>query len=348
VSLRVAVAGASGYAGGELVRLIAGHPEFELVTVTANSNAGKPLGSVHPHLSSLELTLEETTAKTLSGHDVVFLALPHGKSGELGDAIDARLIVDCGADHRLASEKDWAEFYGGHYSTPWTYGMPELSEQLRLDLATATRIAVPGCNATAVTFAFAPMITHNMIDRMDAIDTSHLTSVLAVGVSGAGKSLRNDLLASEVLGSASAYAVGGIHRHNPEIVQNLVRLNTTNAQLSFTPILVPMSRGILAVNSAPLRGASDVEGLRYCVEEFYGNSRFVTLLPEGQQPRTADVLGSNSVHIQVALDERASRAVITVAIDNLGKGTAGAAIQSANIALGFDEALGLTAIGIAP
>jgi N-acetyl-gamma-glutamyl-phosphate reductase len=348
VVLRVAVAGASGYAGGELVRLIEGHPEFQLDTVTANSNVGKHIGEVHPHLSSLPHEFRETTVKVLSGHDVVFLALPHGKSGELGDDIDARLVVDCGADHRLTSEKDWAEYYGGKFSQPWVYGMPELSEQLRSDLTTATRIAIPGCNATAVTFGFAPMITHNMIDRMDAIDTSNLTSVLAVGVSGAGKSLREDMLASEILGSASAYAVGGIHRHNPEIVQNLVRLNATNALLSFTPILVPMSRGILAVNSAPLRGARDVEGLRYCVEEFFGKSEFVTLLPEGKQPRTADVLGSNSVHIQVALDERASRAVITVAIDNLGKGTAGAAIQSANLALGFAEGLGLTSLGVAP
>lgn len=346
--LRVAVAGASGYAGGELVRLIDAHPELELATVTANSNAGKLLGDVHPHLASVGLELQETTLEVLNGHDVVFLALPHGKSGELGDSMDARLVVDCGADHRLTSDKDWAEYYGGPYSKPWAYGMPELSEQHRSDLTTATRIAVPGCNATAVTLGFAPMITHNAIDRMDAIDTSNLTSVLAVGVSGAGKSLREDLLASEVLGSASAYAVGGTHRHNPEIIQNLVRLNTTNARLSFTPILVPMSRGILAVNSAPLHGARDVEGLRYCVEDFFGKSRFVRLLPEGQQPRTADVLGSNAVHIQVALDERASRAVITVAIDNLGKGTAGAAIQSANIALGFDEALGLSSIGIAP
>ena len=222
MTLRVAVAGASGYAGGELVRLLAGHPEFEVTTVTANSNAGKPLGSVHPHLSSLNLTLEETTPDLLANHDVVFLALPHGKSGELGDSIDARLVVDCGADHRLTAEKDWTDYYGGNFSRPWVYGMPELGDQRTL-LSDATAIAVPGCNASAVTLGFAPLVAANLIDTAD------LVSVLAVGVSGAGKSLREDLLASEVLGSASAYAVGGSHRHNPEIRQNLQRLQDDTA-----------------------------------------------------------------------------------------------------------------------
>ena len=346
--LRVAVAGASGYAGGELVRLIDAHPEFELATVTAHSNAGKQLGDVHPHLASVGLELQETTLEVLNSHDVVFLALPHGTSGELGDSIDARLVVDCGADHRLTSDKDWAEYYGGPYSKPWTYGMPELSEQLRSDLATATRIAVPGCNATAVTFGFAPLVQH------DLIDTTDLVSVLAVGVSGAGKSLREDLLASEILGSSSAYAVGGTHRHNPEILQNLRAVleydakPTTDLTLSFTPVLVPMSRGILATNTATVRDGVTVGDLQDAFMNTFSIHRFITTLPAERQPRTADVLGSNSAHIQVALDERARRAVVTVAIDNLGKGTAGAAIQSANIALGFDETLGLSSIGIAP
>lgn len=343
MALRVAVAGASGYAGGELVRLLAGHPELDVVTVTARSNAGKPLGSLHPHLSSLGLTLQETTAKTLSGHDVVFLALPHGMSGNLGDAIDARLVVDCGADHRLTSADDWAQFYGGDFAPPWVYGMPELGTQRGL-LRDADRIAVPGCNATAVTLGFAPLVKH------DLIETTDLVSVLAVGVSGAGRRASEELLASEILGSASAYAVGGAHRHNPEILQNLRSVSNEQQDfaLSFTPILVPMSRGILATNTATVRTGVTLGNLRSAFEEAFAEHHFITLLPEGQQPRTADVLGSNGAHTQVALDERAHRAVITVAIDNLGKGTAGAAIQSANIALGFDESLGLTTIGVAP
>jgi len=343
VALRVAVAGASGYAGGELVRLLAGHPELDVVTVTANSNAGKPLGLLHPHLSSLGLTLQETSKDVLRGHEVVFLALPHGTSGQFGDAIDVGLIVDCGADHRLTSEQDWADYYGGDYSEPWVYGMAELGNQREL-LRGATRIAVPGCNATAVTLGFAPLVQH------DSVETTDLVSVLAVGVSGAGRRASEELLASEILGSASAYGVGGSHRHNPEILQNLhlVEKSPSAMALSFTPVLVPMSRGILATNTATLRDGVTLDDVRSAFRETFSDQLFITMLPEGQQPRTADVLGSNAAHIQVAVDERARRAVVTVAIDNLGKGTAGAAIQLANIALGFEEALGLTSIGVAP
>lgn len=341
MSRRVAIAGASGYAGGELARLVTEHPELDLVTVTANSNAGKSLGEVHPHLAALGLTLRETTPAVLNGHDVVFLALPHGTSGELGDALDAQLVVDCGADHRLTDESDWADFYGGVFSQPWVYGMPELPEATAA-LSDATRIAVPGCNATAVTLGFAPLVFRGLVDTTD------LVSVLAVGVSGAGKSLREDLLASEVLGSASAYAVGGSHRHNPEIRQNLQRLGADEVTLSFTPILVPMARGILATNTATLRGGVTATEVRSAIDVFYAENPFITLLPEGRQPRTADVLGSNATHLQVVVDERANRVVVTAAIDNLGKGTAGAAIQSTNLALGFPESLGLSVIGVAP
>ena len=345
--LRVAVAGASGYAGGELVRLIEGHPEFQLDTVTANSNVGKQIGEVHPHLPSVGLELKETTVDVLNGHDVVFLALPHGKSGEFGDAIDARLVVDCGADHRLERKDDWMDYYPGYPGRTWTYGMPELWGQWG-KIAESSRIAVPGCNATAVTLGFAPLV------QQDLIETTDLVSVLAVGVSGAGKSLREDLLASEVLGSASAYAVGGTHRHNPEILQNLRNVAEHNFDrkqdfaLSFTPILVPMSRGILATNTATVRDGVTLDDIRLAFLRNFSIHQFISMLPEERQPRTADVLGSNSAHIQVALDERARRVVVTVAIDNLGKGTAGAAIQSANIALGLDHALGLSRIGVAP
>jgi N-acetyl-gamma-glutamyl-phosphate reductase len=341
VAVRVAVAGASGYAGGELVRLLSGHPEFDVVTVTAHANAGQTVGSVHPHLATLDLTLLETTPDALSGHDVVFLALPHGKSGELGDSIDARLVVDCGADHRLTNPQEWADFYGGEFSGPWVYGMPELANQRKL-LRDATRIAVPGCNATAVTLGFAPLVAAELIEVTD------LVSVLAVGTSGAGKGASVDLLASEIGGSATAYGVGGIHRHNPEIRQNLRLVAGEDPRLTFVPALVPMSRGILATNTATIRSNVRPEELRAALERAYESESFVHVLPHGTQPRTGDTVGSNAALVQVEVDERAHRVVVTVAIDNLGKGTAGAAIQSANLALGFPEGLGLTSLGVAP
>jgi N-acetyl-gamma-glutamyl-phosphate reductase len=341
MTLRVAVAGASGYAGGELVRILAGHPEFEVATVTANSNAGVPLGEAHPHLATLGLTLAPTNPDVLNGHDVVFLALPHGSSGALGDSLDAHTVVDCGADHRLESAQDWSDYYGGEFSTPWVYGMPELVSQ-RSALIGATRIAVPGCNATAVTLGFAPLIAADLIDSTD------LVSVLAVGTSGAGRGAAVELLASEMHGSAQAYGVGGVHRHNPEVRQNLRTLGASEVSLTFVPALVPMSRGILATNTARLLPGISGTKVRDAVESFYSEDPFVRVLAQGIQPRTGDTVGSNAALLQVDVDERSGRVVVTCAIDNLGKGTAGAAIQSLNIALGFPESTGLTAIGVAP
>ncbi|HEV7950263.1 MAG TPA: Asd/ArgC dimerization domain-containing protein, partial [Glaciihabitans sp.] len=246
MSLNVAVAGASGYAGGELLRLLAGHPEFTVTTVTAHSNAGQPLVSVQPHLRSLSnLTLVDTTPENLAGHDVVFLALPHGKSGEITAQLgEDTLVVDCGADHRLTDAAEWDAFYGGDYYGAWPYGLPELvlagGGRQRDALVGARRIAVPGCNVTAISLGLAPGI------RAEVIEPGDIVAVLAVGPSGAGKSLRTDLLASEMLGSASAYAVGGTHRHTPEIRQNLQAAGGVGVTVSFTPMLVPMSRGILA------------------------------------------------------------------------------------------------------
>ena len=348
MSLSVAVAGASGYAGGELLRLLAGHPEFTVTTVTAFSNAGQPLVSVQPHLRSLShLTLVETTPENLVGHDVVFLALPHGKSGEITAALPAdTLVIDCGADHRLTSESDWAAFYGGDYFGAWPYGLPELlladGTRQRKNLVGARRIAVPGCNVTAISLGLAPGI------RAQVIEPEDLVAVLAVGPSGAGKSLRTDLLASEMLGSASAYAVGGTHRHTPEIQQNLTAAGGVGVTISFTPVLVPMSRGILATSTARLAPGVSPADVRSAFEIAYADEPFVHLLPAGLFPRTADTLGANTALIGLAVDEAARRVVTVTAIDNLVKGTAGAAIQSANIALGLPEELGLTTNGVAP
>lgn len=348
MSFSVAVAGASGYAGGELLRLLSAHPEFEVRTVTAHQNAGQKLLSAQPHLRSLaHLDFVETTPATLAGHDIVFLALPHGKSGELTAQLPAEtLVIDCGADHRLESEEDWAAFYGGEFFGAWTYGMPELvradGTMQRDSLVGARRIAVPGCNVTAITLGLAPGI------RAGVIEPDDLVAVLAVGTSGAGKSLTPGLLFSEMSGSASAYAVGGTHRHTPEIIQNLTAAGGTGVTVSFTPMLVPMSRGILATSTAKLRSGVTASEVRAAWETAYAEEPFVHLLSAGEFPRSGDTTGANTALIGLAVDERAGRVITVTAIDNLVKGTAGAAIQSANIALGLDERTGLTTNGVAP
>lgn len=340
----VAVSGASGYAGGEILRLLAAHPEVEIRTVTAHSSAGEPLIAHQPHLRSLRhLTLQPTTPEVLAGHDIVFLALPHGQSGQYTDALqDAPLVIDAGADHRLTSQDAWDAFYGGTFHEPWAYGVPELPGG-RAALVGATRIAAPGCNASTVSLSLAPGVAAGVIDSSDIV------AVLAVGPSGAGKSLKSNLLAAEILGSANPYAVGGTHRHIPEIRQALAAAGATgDVRISFTPVLVPMARGILATSTAPIAdGVTDAQ-IRDAWEQAYADEPFVQVLPEGHFPRTADVLGANTALIGLAVDRAANRVVVVTAVDNLVKGTAGAAIQSMNIALGLPEATGLTVNGVAP
>ncbi|WEO78669.1 N-acetyl-gamma-glutamyl-phosphate reductase [Cryobacterium sp. SO2] len=343
----VAVAGASGYAGGELLRLLAAHPDFEVRTVTAHSNSGQRLVDVQPHLRSLShLVLADTDASTLAGHDVVFLALPHGASGALTAQLpEDTLVVDCGADHRLESEADWAAFYGGDYFGAWAYGVPELpvgDGRQRDRLVGARRIAAPGCNASTVALALAPGILAGVIEAADIV------AVLAVGPSGAGKSLKVPNLAAEILGSANPYAVGGTHRHIPEIQQSLRWAGATNPTVSFTPVIVPMSRGILATATARVVPGTSAAAVREAWVSAYADEPFVHVLPPGQFPRTADVLGANTALIGLAVDEAAGRVVTVTAVDNLVKGTAGAAIQSANIALGLPETRGLSTNGVAP
>lgn len=348
MSYSVAVAGASGYAGGELLRLLSQHPQFDVATVTAFQNAGQPLSASQPHLRSLSgLTLSDTTAQTLSGHDIVFLALPHGKSGELAAQLgDDTLVIDCGADHRLSDPADWAAFYGGEHFGAWTYGVPELpiggTRRQRSVIDGTRRIAAPGCNASTVSLALAPGIAAGVIESQD------LVAVLAVGPSGAGKSLTVANLASEILGSANPYAVGGTHRHIPEIQQALRAAGATAPTISFTPVIVPMSRGILSTATARITPGASASDIRSAWEECYADEPFVQVLPEGRMPRSGDVLGSNMALIGLAIDHAAGRVVTVTAIDNLVKGTAGAAIQSANIALGLSETSGLPTDGVSP
>ena len=345
MAITIAVAGASGYAGGEFLRLLLNHPsyqsgELELGTLAAGSNAGQTLGEHHPHLLPLaDRVLAETTAETLSGHDVVVLGLPHGYSAEIAEQLGSDvLVVDLGADFRLTDSEDWEAYYGSQHAGSWPYGLPEFPgarEQLR----STRRIAVPGCFPTGATIALFPAAAAGLID------TSAITIVSVTGASGAGKSARVPMLASEVTGSVKAYGVT-THRHTPEITQNLRAVTDAEVAVSFTPVLAPMARGILTTAVAPT--TVDAARLREVYAEAFADEPFVHLLPAGTQPMTASVVGSNAVQLGIEVDERSGRAVFTAAIDNLAKGTAGGALQSMNLALGLPETAGLSTVGLAP
>lgn len=333
MGIRVAVAGASGYAGGELLRLVAGHPEFELVAATAHSQAGHRVDAVHPHLAGLDLVLAETDPAKLADADLVFLALPHGESAALASQLpDEVRVVDLGADHRLADPYDWAQYYGGTHAGRWTYGLPELPGQ-RAAIAGSTRVANTGCYAAAITLALAPLIAAGAAEPADVV------VVAASGTSGAGKAAKPHLLGSEVMGDLSPYRVG-THQHVPEIKQA-----TGATSLSFTPVLAPMPRGILAtVTAVPARGVDP----QAVLAEAYADAPFVHVLPEGRWPHTAATLGSNSCHLQATVDVDSRRTIVVSALDNLGKGAASQAVQCANLMLGLPETTGLTVWGVAP
>ncbi|MCW2748623.1 MAG: N-acetyl-gamma-glutamyl-phosphate reductase [Nocardioidaceae bacterium] len=340
--LKVAVAGASGYVGGEVLRTLLAHPHVTIGALTASSNAGTALGMHQPHLLPLaDRILGDTDAATLAGHDVVFLGLPHGASAVVAAALDpGTLVIDCGADFRLQSAEDWADFYGGEHAGTWPYGLPELPGQ-RAALAGSKRIAVPGCFPTVSTLTLLPAFLADLV-------SDDITVVAATGTSGAGKTLKPHLLGSEVMGQASAYGVGGVHRHTPEIEQNLRSVGAKAPRVSFTPILAPMSRGILATCTTNVHDGVTAADVRAAYETAYKDEPFIRLLPEGQWPQTKATLGANTVHLQVTVDPRAGKLVAIGAMDNLAKGTAGGAIQSMNIALGLPETTGLTTVGVAP
>jgi N-acetyl-gamma-glutamyl-phosphate reductase len=334
MGIRVAVAGASGYTGGELLRLIAGHPEFDLMAAAAHTQAGAPVAAVHPQLSGLDLVLTATDPAALTGADLVFLALPHGESAALAAALPATVpVVDLGADHRLTDPAAWAHYYGGPHAGAWTYGLPELPGQ-RAAIAGANRVANTGCYAVATILALAPLIAAGAVAPDDAV------VMAASGTSGAGRVAKAHLLGSEVMGDLSPYKVGA-HQHVPEIQQA-----TGATSLSFTPVLAPMPRGILAtVTARPVAGGPDP---RAVLADAYADSPFVHLLPEGAWPHTAATLGSNSCHLQATVDGGSGRVIVVSALDNLGKGAAGQAVQCGNLMLGLPETAGLSAYGIAP
>jgi N-acetyl-gamma-glutamyl-phosphate reductase len=345
MAIRAAVAGASGYAGGEILRLLLGHPAYQdgrltIGALTAAASAGSSLAEHHPHLVPIaQRVLEPTEVDVLDGHDVVFLALPHGHSAALAEQLGPQtLVVDCGADFRLTDAGAWERFYGSTHAGSWPYGLPELPGG-RESLRDAKRIAVPGCYPTAALLALYPAVAADLIDPA-------VTVVAVSGTSGAGRTAKTDLLGSEVIGSARAYNIAGAHRHTPEIVQGLKHVSDRDVTVSFTPVLIPTSRGILATCTA--RTQSPLSQLRAAYEKAYHDEPFIHLLPEGQLPRTGAVIGSNAAHIAVAVDEDASTFVAIAAIDNLVKGTGGAAVQSMNLALGWPETEGLSVVGVAP
>ena len=336
--------GASGYAGAELMRILAWHPEFDVSVATAASNAGAQLADLHPGLAALgDITLAPTSADVLLGLDFVFVALPHGESAALTSLLppDQR-VVDLGADHRLRSPDDWAHYYGaGEAAEPWTYGLPELAGRAS-EVADSHKVASPGCYATAMQLSVAPLLESGLVVPTDVV------TVAASGTSGAGRKASIALSATEVMGSMSAYKVGGVHQHTAEVVQELSAIAGRDVTLSFTPLLAPMPRGILATTTMRTGQGVTLEDVREAFDVYYASSPFVQFLPDGRWPTTAATAGTNCAHLQAAVDERSGRVVVVAAIDNLGKGAAGQAVQNANLMCGFPETTGLDLLGVTP
>jgi len=338
--MKTAVIGASGYAGGELLRLLAVHPHFQVTAISAHSNAGELVTSVHPHLTTH--TGEKFIGVSeidFSDIELVFIALPHGESASLIKKIPTTAkIVDLGADYRLEDSAQWEKYYGGSYAGAWVYGLPELSAGQRAAIAKESRVANPGCYATAITLGIAPAVNH--------VDVSDLVVVAASGTTGAGRSAKINLIASEVMGSLASYKFGGVHQHTPEIEQAVSAIAQKDVKISFTPILAPMPRGILATITAKLNKPMNSKEAHDVFTKHYAGEYFVDVLPIGQMPKTGSVTGSNKVQVQVAVDEHTNRLVISVTLDNLGKGAASQAIQNANIITGFHEGSGLSTDGL--
>ena len=339
--MKIGVVGASGYSGGELLRLLASHPHFEVEYIAAGSQAGAPVTSVHPQLVNYsDRAFEVTDVSRMNQCDLLFFALPHGESARLISEVDSKIkIVDLGADFRLESSESWKKYYGGEHAGTWVYGLPEIPGH-REKISRATRVANPGCYATAIALATAPALHSKIIDGSDIV------VVAASGTTGAGRKATTNLLGSEVMGSLTSYKFGGVHQHTPEIEQTLSSLGGGDVRISFTPILAPMPRGILATVTAKLTSNVNSSDAQEIYRNFYESEEFVSVLSGNQLPKTSAVLGSNSAQIQVAVDEHTSRIVISSAIDNLGKGAASQGIQNANLISGFPERAGLSSQGI--
>jgi len=337
--MKTAIVGASGYAGTELLRLLLEHPKFEVSVITAHSNAGELISSIAPQLAKLgDRKFESFDLAKVNACELVFLALPHGESAALIAQLDPNLkVVDLGADFRLNSAEKWAQYYGGNHAGTWTYGLPELPGK-RAVIAKSSRVANPGCYATSISLAIAPALS--------LVESSDLVVVAASGTTGAGRSAKVNLIGSEVMGSLSSYKFGGVHQHTPEIEEALTDVAGSEVKISLTPILAPMPRGILSTVTAKLVGTATTESMHALYTKTYANDEFVTVLPLGQMPKTNSVIGSNHMHLQVAVDSHTNRLIVSAAIDNLGKGAAGQAIQNANLICGLPENFGLQVSGL--
>ena len=336
--MKTAVVGASGYAGGELLRLLSNHPKFKLSYIAAGSNAGEPITNLHPQLTNFAgRNFEETEIAKINNSDLVFIALPHGESAKLISQIDPKVkVVDLGADFRLVDGKKWEKYYGGKHAGSWVYALPELVDHKLI--SSANRVANPGCYATAIALSIAPALS--------LINAEDIVVVAASGTTGAGRSAKVNLLGSEVMNNLTSYKFGGIHQHTPEIEQILSSISRESVKISFTPVLAPMPRGILATVTAQLTQQSSAEQIREIYQSFYSGSKFVRLLPVGSMPMTSAVLGTNNAQIQIAVDEHVNRLLISAVIDNLGKGAAGQAIQNANLMCDLAEDAGLEILGV--
>ena len=339
--MKIGVVGASGYSGGELLRLLSSHPHFQVEYIAAGSQAGASITSVHPQLVNYaDRAFEATEISQMNKCELLFFALPHGESAKLITEVDSKIkIVDLGADFRLESPTSWDKYYGGEYAGAWVYGLPEIPGQ-REKISGASRVANPGCYATAIALAIAPALHSKIIDGSDIV------VVAASGTTGAGRKASTNLLGSEIMGSLTSYKFGGVHQHTPEIEQTLSSLGDGDVKISFTPILAPMPRGILATVTAKLKSNLKTADVQEIYRDFYKGEYFVSVLRGNQLPKTSAVLGSNSAQIQVAVDEHTNRIVISAVIDNLGKGAASQAIQNANLISGFPENAGLSSQGI--
>jgi len=334
---QAAILGASGYAGAELLRYLSAHPSIEAVWLTGNRNAGKRISDLYGHLDS-DLVIQPMDAATVPDVDVAFLALPHGTGAPTAKALVDRgvKVVDLGPDWRLHDPSAYGEWYGYAHAFPadlrsWVFGVTELHRE---EIASTDRVANPGCYSTAAVLALAPALSAGTIEETGIVIDA------ASGVSGAGRKVAERYLFSEIEASYSAYGVGK-HRHVPEIEQELGGVAVT-----FTPHLVPMARGLLVTCYA--RMTNGVDAVRDSLETAYKGEPFVRVLDAGAQPGTKQVSATNNALIGIGADERAGVAVITCAIDNLGKGAAGQAIQNANLMLGLDETTGLTGSAVYP
>lgn len=337
--MKTVVIGASGYAGGELLRLLATHPHLLVTQVSAHSNAGELITSVHPHLTTYQnqkfVAIEEVNFDQV---DVVFIALPHGQSASVVKNIPSHTkVIDLGADFRLSDSAQWDKYYDGEHAGVWTYGLPEIPGQ-REKISKSVQVSNPGCYATSIITGLLP--------ALDFIDVSDVVVVAASGTTGAGRSAKINLIASEVMGSLTSYKFGGIHQHTPEVEQELSNVSGKDVKISFTPILAPMPRGILSTISARLNTSLSTEQVNALYAKFYEADYFVDVLQVGQLPKTGSLTGSNKIQVQVAVDEHVQRLVISVALDNLGKGAASQAIQNANLMCGFHEGAGLSTDGL--